>query len=446
MTPNWIKDAIFYHIYPLGLCAAPAQNDLTSPPVPRLQSLHPWIDHAASLGTNTLYLGPVFESTAHGYDTADYFRVDRRLGDEDTLRALADDLHARDMRLVLDGVFNHVGRDFWAFRDLLEHGESSAYRDWFAGVDFNHQSPYGDPFTYDAWAGAYDLVKLNLTNPDVRGHLFDAITSWVERFGIAGLRLDAADHIDPDFFRALRTHCKGLRADFWLMGEVVNGDYTQWANPEMLDATTNYECYKGLYSSHADANYFEIAHSLQRQFGPGGLYRYLYLYNFADNHDVNRVASELSDSTHLYTLYGLLFTMPGVPSIYYGSEWGISAQRDEDGVGALRPALALDADYPHPHLPRAIRQFSRLRHGARALRYGDYHQVHVDHQQLAFQRRYQGQILTVAVNAADEPADIPLKLTAKSRLADWLNDETVVATAEGAVTVPPGWLRVLESL
>jgi cyclomaltodextrinase len=357
-TQHWAKDAIFYHIYPLGACGAPPMNDFAAPSVSRLAQLFDWIPHWAGLGINALYLGPVFESTAHGYDTADYGRVDRRLGDNALLKDLVAALHDAGIRVVLDGVFNHVGRDFWAFADVLRHGANSAYCDWFAGLRFDRHSPYGDPFTYDTWDGAYDLVKLNLANPDVRRHLLTATAQWISEFGIDGLRLDAADVMDVDFLGELARFCRIRRADFWLMGEIVHGDYRQVANASTLDAATNYECYKGLYSSHNDRNYFEIAASLQRQFGPGGLYEGLPLYAFADNHDVDRIASRLQHPAHLYPLHLLLFTMPGVPSIYYGSEWGVTGAKAHGGDPALRPAIVSPdgIQRPHPDLADALRR------------------------------------------------------------------------------------------
>ena len=338
-----MQNAIFYHIYPLGLCGAPRKNDFTSQPVPRLETLHEWIPHLREMNVNALYLGPVFKSTAHGYDTADFFRVDRRLGTNETLSRLSEALHQNEIRLVLDAVFHHVGRDFWAFRDLLQNGENSAYRHWFSGVDFSQRSPYNDPFAYDGWAGHFDLVKLNLHEPDVRQHIFDAIKLWVDEFQIDGLRLDVADKLDMDFLHSLSSYCHSLRPGFWLMGEVIHGDYNQWVNPQTLNSVTNYECYKGLYSSHVEKNFFEIAYSLSRQFGQEGIYRGKLLYNFVDNHDVNRLASNLTNPAHLYTTYCLLFTMPGIPSIYYGSEWGMEGIRTDKDDSALRPHLTSDS-------------------------------------------------------------------------------------------------------
>src|SRR5512133_1605700 len=356
MSQSWAENAVFYHIYPLGLCGAPKRNDFQSVPQARLEQLYPWLDHIQSLGANALYLGPLFESTAHGYDTADYYHVDRRLGTRETLSALAKEIHRRGMRLVLDGVFNHVGRDFWAFRDLQSRREQSPYRDWFQNLDFSRSSPSGDPFSYEGWSGHFDLVKLNHANPAVREHLFEAVRVWVDLFEIDGVRLDAADVLPPDFLDALSGFCRGLRSDFWLMGEMVVSGFRRLAQPGRMDSATNYEAYKGLYSSHVDHNYFELAYTLQRQFGPGGLYRDLDLYTFADNHDVNRVASNLKTPAHLYPLYSLLFSMPGIPSIYYGSEWGLLGERTRSSDDSLRPQLSLDqvASFPQPDLSALI--------------------------------------------------------------------------------------------
>jgi cyclomaltodextrinase len=444
LMSHWATEAIFYHIYPLGLCGAPERNDFTTAPMPRLEQLHGWIDHLLELGVNALYLGPVFESSAHGYDTADYYRLDRRLGMNETLAQLSATLHENGIRLILDGVFNHVGRDFWAFRDVLAHGAESAYRDWFHNLQFDGRSPYNDPFTYEGWAGHYDLVKLNLQNPAVRDHLFQAIETWMRDFQIDGLRLDAADVLDLGFLRDLAAFCRERDPEFWLLGEVVHGDYRQWANSGALDSVTNYECYKGLYSSHVDANYFEIAYSLNRQFGEGGLYTNLPLYAFADNHDVDRVASSLQESAHLYPLYCLLFTMPGVPSIYYGSEWGLKGQRTNGNDHPLRPALDLtstrDAS-PHPDLATVLGRLARIRRGSPALKLGGYQQLFVGHEQLAFARQSAGQTIVVLVNAADQPAafDFDLPSNRAHLLLDLLNPGESFDVHGPRVHIDPVW-------
>lgn len=447
MNSDWIKNAFIYHIYPLGLCAAPKENDFQTPPEHRLNCLYEWIPHIKSLGANAIYFGPLFESSSHGYDTKDYFQVDRRLGTNDTFKELVKELKQHGIRIILDGVFNHVGRDFGAFQDVLINGKQSQYVDWFININFEESSPYGDKFSYEGWAGHYDLVKLNLHNQAVCQYLFEAISFWVDTFDIDGLRLDAADAISFDFFPPLKAHCRNLKSDFWLMGEVVHGDYYHWANDEMLDSTTNYEAYKGLYSSHLDCNLFEIAYSLNRQFSEDGIYKDLTLYNFVDNHDVNRLASNLKNSAHLYTIYGLLFTMPGIPSLYYGSEWGIAGKRTDQSDHMLRPTLSLDkVDAPEPDLITAIRRFAELRSQLKSLEYGSYKQLYIAHEQFAFERVYETQHVIVLINTASEPGTIDLHNVQANYLIDRLNNNEVFEQVDQGfqIDIPCNWLRVLE--
>ena len=444
---DWAFDSIFYHVYPLGLCGAPARNDFAAPPVERLEQLTGWLGHIRGLGCNALYLGPVFESTAHGYDTADFWHLDRRLGTDEALKRFVAASHAAGIRVVLDGVFNHVGRDFWAFRDVQANGQGSAYRDWFAGLRFDGRSPNGDPFTYEGWHGHFDLVKLNLANPAVREHLFGAVESWIRDFDIDGLRLDAADVVDLDFQRELAALCRRLKPDFWLFGEVVHGDYRRWANPQTLDSTTNYEAYKGLYSSLVDRNYFEIAYALNRQFGPAGVYAGLPLFNFVDNHDQDRVASHLGETRLLYPLYLMLFTMPGVPSIYYGSEWGLMGRRKHGDDSPVRPAIDLAAGPglgAEPALADAIAKLAGIRTGSAALRRGTYRQLHVASEQFAFARELDGEAVVVILNSADAPIEVAVPAPRDGEWRDLLNGGTVGA-AGGLLTtvVPAGWGRVL---
>lgn len=447
---HWAFDSFFYHIYPLGLCGAPQRNDFTTAPQPRLEMLYEWIDHLRRLGVNALYLGPVFESTRHGYDTSDYYQVDRRLGSNDTLRELVAELHRSGIRVILDGVFNHVGRDFWAFRDVQTRGAASPYAGWFAGLRFDQPNRHGDPFSYEGWNGHTSLVKWNLHNAEARQHLLDAARMWIETFAIDGLRLDAADCIDHSFLQQLAASCRAYKPDFWLLGEVVHGDYRQWANPGELDSVTNYECYKGLYSSLNDRNFFEIAYSLERQFGAGGIYSGLPLYNFVDNHDVNRIASTLNDPRHLAALHLLLFSMPGVPSIYAGSEFGMEGKKTSSSDAALRPALRLPdliERGPRRDLAEIIGQLAAVRRDSPALRRGSYHPLHVSSTGLAFVRQHGDDLALVAVNAGDNPLHLELTAPAAAgrRLRDCLNQDQPAAQQGERIrlVVPPMWGNIL---
>ena len=364
---HWFNDAVIYHIYPLGMLGCEEFND-DGEIRHRLPQISTLIPHLQTLGINAIYFGPVFESTRHGYDTKDYFHIDRRLGDDQDFTNLVQSLHRAGIRVIVDAVFNHTGTEFWGFKEVSEYGDMARTRYWFKNLRFdrNHH------LQYDTWEGHKELVKLDLMNPDVRQHLFDAVAWWIKEFDIDGLRLDAADCLEPDFIRALRKFTQSQKNDFILFGEVIHGDYRQWANPEMLHGTTNYEAYKGLWSSHNDANFHEIAYSLNRQFGAGGIYNNLSMYSFVDNHDVDRVSSKLKSPLSLYSLYALMFCMPGTPSIYYGSEWGITGKRTHgyNADLAIRPAISpqdlqtghVDKSIESASLFNAISRFSKIRH------------------------------------------------------------------------------------
>ena len=347
--------------------------------------------------------------------------------------------------MVLDGVFNHVGRDFWAFQDVQKNGQSSPYCGWFHNLNFGGPSPMGDPFWYDSWQGHYELVKLNLRHPDVVRHLLDAVGMWMDRFRIDGLRLDAADCVDFDFFRALKGYVRERNPDFWLMGEIIHGDYARWANPELLDSVTNYECWKGLWSAHNTKNYFEIAHSLQRQFGPGGIYKNLALYSFADNHDVNRLASQLTNRRHLENVYTILYTMPGIPSVYYGSEWAVEGARTRESDAPLRPCLELaEMESRDQTLCAHLSRLARIRAAFPALRYGDFENVVIKNEQLVYRRATPEQRVYVLLNLAEE--EIHLEFPHQEPvLQDVLNGDAIFHNDGGRtwLPVPPCSARIL---
>ena len=393
----WAYESVFYQIYPLGFCGAPFENDgiLTH----RILKVKEWIPHMKKFGINAIYFSPVFESDTHGYNTRDYTKIDCRLGTNEDFKQVCDALHEAGIKVVLDGVFNHVGRGFFAFRDVVEKRENSEYKDWFH-IDFGGNSNYNDGLWYEGWEGNYDLVKLNLYNPAVVDHIFAAIKGWVEEFDIDGLRLDVAYCLTPDFLRSLHQYTKGLKEDFYLLGETLHGDYNQWMNPEMLDSVTNYECYKGLYSSFNSMNMFEINHSLLRQFGPENwtLYRGKHMLSFVDNHDVTRVASILSNEKHLPLIYALSFGMPGIPCVYYGSEWGAKA-RKEEGDPALRACF--DAPVEN-ELTEWIGKLAEAKKHSEALNYGDFRSVLLTNKQCIFERKSEHERVYVAINADGE--------------------------------------------
>ena len=397
----WYDEAVVYQIYPLGLCGAPLQNsgDQTQTGEHRLLRVLDWVEHIKKLGATCVLFNPLFESDAHGYDTRDYNRVDCRLGTNDDLKQVCAALHAAGIRVLLDGVFNHVGRGFWAFRDVQEKRWDSPYKDWFH-ISFDGNTNYNDGFWYEAWEGCNELVKLNLQNPDVKNYLFDAVRGWVRDYDIDGLRLDVAYCLDLGFLAELRGLANSIKPEFVLVGETLHGDYNRWMNDHACHSVTNYECYKGLYSSFNSMNMFEIVHSLLRQFGPENwtLYKGKHLLSFVDNHDVTRVASILNNENHLPLIYAMAFGMPGIPCVYYGSEWGFKA-RKEDGDPALRPCF----DKPEWNgLCDWISKLTEAKKHSEALNYGAFRSVLLTNKQCIFERKSEHERVLVAINADGE--------------------------------------------
>ena len=395
----WAYNSVFYQIYPIGFCGAPTQNDGEC--VSRIRKLLDWSGYLQELGVDSILLNPIFESDSHGYDTRDFKKIDCRLGTNDDFASVCKDLHAHGVKIVLDGVFNHVGHGFWAFKDVQEKKWDSPYKDWFH-INFDGNSNYNDGFWYEGWEGHFELVKLNLQNPAVADYLLECVKYWVDTFDIDGLRLDVAYSLDHGFMQRLRSYVEELKDGFVLIGEVLFGDYNLIVNERMLHSCTNYECYKGIYSSFNSMNLFEIAHSLHRQFGPDPwcIYRGKHLVTFVDNHDVTRLASILTNDKHIPLAYGLPFGMPGIPCLYYGSEWGQPGEKAPDNDYALRPCF----ETPMPNeLTEYIKQLIRIRQNSDALCNGSYKNIIIQNHQLVFERCSDTERIIVAINAADTP-------------------------------------------
>ena len=400
----WYDEAIFYHIYPLGLTGAPKENTYGEPEH-RLNTLLPWIDHIKSIGCNAIYIGPLFESVGHGYETTDYKKLDSRLGDNQDLKNFVAECHKKDIKVIFDGVFNHTGRDFFAFKDIKEKREGSQYRDWYCNVNFGGNNEYNDGFCYENWGGYNLLVKLNQRNPAVKDYICDVVRFWVNEFDVDGIRLDAADVLDFDFMKALRHVANEVKPDFWLMGEVIHGDYSRWVNEGTLHSVTNYQLHKALYSGNNDHNFFEIAHTVKRLYemgssNPNGFK----LYNFVDNHDVERIYTKLNNKAHFTPVHILMYTLPGIPSLYYGSEFGIEGKKEKFSDASLRPALNLE-DYKNALTDNSftalIAALGRTRQQSKALSYGDYRELKLMNRQYAFSRNFEGESVVVTVNNDD---------------------------------------------
>lgn len=405
----WYDSAVFYHIYPLGLLGAETNNDYKEVKH-RLPRLNPWVKHIKDIGCNAIYIGPLLESVGHGYETTDYKKLDSRLGDNEDLKQFVRFCHENDVKVVFDGVFNHTGRDFFAFRDLKENRENSRYKDWYCNVNFWGNNEYQDGFSYDNWGGYNLLVKLNQRNPEVKSYICDVIRFWVSEFDIDGIRLDAADVLDFDFMKALRGVANEVKPDFWLMGEVIHGDYGRWVNQDMLHSVTNYHLHKALYSGHNEHNYFEIAHTIKHNYEMcGNNQSRLKFYNFVDNHDVERIYTKLVNKEHFTPVHILLYTLPGVPSIYYGSEFGIEGKKEKGSDASLRPAIDLDEMLNRESSKEKIALLTKLgnyKKNSKVLEEGIYKELVLTNRQFAFVRYTNDETAIVMVNNDDNAADI----------------------------------------
>jgi glycosidase len=466
----WYEKANFYHIYPLGLCGViheskESKYSLDCNKTQESESLRSsekeglshnqfiklkkWIPHLVNIGCNAIYIGPLFESETHGYDTIDYKKVDSRLGSNNDFKDYVEYCHQSGIKVVVDGVFNHTGREFFAFLDIKEKKQQSRYKDWY-NINFNGNSTYQDGFAYDGWRGHYNLVQLNLKNKEVRDYLFGVVKYWIQEFDIDGIRLDCADVLDFNFMKELRNVGDSLKKDFWLMGEVIHGDYSRWVNNEMLHSVTNYELHKGLYSGHNDHNYFEIAHTIKRLFDPqGGLCKGNLLYTFLDNHDVERICNKLTNTKNIYPITILLYTLPGIPSIYYGSEWLIQGKKENSSDDSLRPMIQIE-DYvteiqgkevqlkyhkEHEKLINLIKKLAGMRSTYDELAYGSYKELLLTNRQYSFARVLEKGAVIVAVNNDEKEAILTIKSPLEGKKAIDLLSGKEVKLVNNSITL-----------
>lgn len=422
------NNQIIYQIYPFGFCGATKTNDGVLSH--RILKVTEWIPHFRKLHITSIMFNPVFESDAHGYDTRDFTEIDCRLGTNEDFETVCSQLHEAGIGVILDGVFNHVGRGFPYFRDVIQKRESSRYRDWF---HINFSDPNGpDGFWYEGWEGHNELVKLNLDNPEVRNYLIGCVDSWIADYHIDGLRLDVAYMVNRQFLRELTDHVRNTHPDFLFIGEMINGDYNVLMNDHLLDSVTNYECRKGIYSSFNSHNLCEIGYSLNRQFAdePWTLYKGKHLLSFVDNHDVNRIASELTEAKMLPLVYSLLTAMPGIPCIYYGSEWGAEGRKENNSDDGLRPCF----EFPIENgLFSHIARLNGIRLSHPVFTDGNYRQLVSQNETLVFSRECSEEIMICALNMKNEPVTIWSDFPS-SIMEDLISGNTY--TLENGLTIP----------
>lgn len=397
----WADTVIWWHCYPLRFVDAEREriDTLGDRVEHRLPRLTAWLDYVLDLGTNGMILAPVFASRTHGYDTLDHFRIDPRLGDDGDIDALIAGARARGIRLLFDGVFNHVSEDHEIVRRALAGGPHSPDGQWIRWVD-------GYPRGFE---GNLDLVELDLTHPPVQDYVVEVVTHWLGR-GIDGWRLDAAYAAGPDVWRPLLGRVRAAYPDCWIVAEVIHGDYADFVERSGVDSVTQYELWKAIWSSLNERNFFELAHALGRHAEFGAHFRPL---TFIGNHDVTRIATKLLEPRHLPLATALLLMLPGVPSIYAGDEQGFTGEKTDGSAGddAVRP--------PFPESPDRLLPFGRdvfARHqdliGRRRLHpwlvAAQIEVTHLTNATMVVELRGDGQRIALGLNASDTPTQLPL--------------------------------------
>jgi cyclomaltodextrinase len=423
----------------------------------RLANIRNYYEHIQQMGINVIQFGPIFESVSHGYDTTNYKQIDHRLGNNDLFKQILAELHALGMRVIVDGVFNHVGREFPSFKDIRLNHESSQYVSWHY-IDFNGNSPYNDGFDYKNWEGHYDLVKLNLQERKVKEHIFDIAKYWLQDVGIDGWRLDVASLISPDFWKEFGEVCRASRPDCLLLGEVIREPYTQWIGPGLLDAGTGYQVHKSIWSSIQSNNMYELKAVLERLFHPQwGILRETALMNFLGNHDTTRIRSILQDDRKLISAFFILFTLNGFPKIYYGDEIGITGfKTDLSDEDVRKPMIELSEAWPSNGevILKNVKRLTKFRKNNHALMYGNLISVFADSNVIAYLRKSFQQTLVIVANTGLEPLTKTLPLWNQnldnSVFVDILNDDQKEYDVKNnQLVVPdlqPGWGKVLQKI
>ena len=403
---EWIKETVWWHIYPLGFFNAEKKClPADAAPEPRLRSFEPWLKYLIDLGCNGILLAPLFSSDSHGYDTTDFYNLDSRLGTNADLIWFIEICREHNVRIVFDGVFNHVGRSFGPFQDVKWHRQASRYASWFL-IDWSN-THNEDGFAYANFEGHHRLVKLNHHNPEVVDYVVNVMCHWLS-FGIDGWRLDAAYAVPSSFWQQVLDRVRQKFPDAWFLGEVIHGDYSNAVRQGHLDSVTQYELWKAIWSALNDRNFFELSHALNRN----NDFNAVFLPNiFIGNHDVTRIATELKNERHVELALAVLCTIPGTPSIYYGDEQAFKARKEKrfGGDDAIRPAFPSDPNHlqGNPASYDQHRELLWLRRNNSWIASARIKVLTLNNQTLVYETTYGANKIVVALNTGDSVFPIP---------------------------------------
>lgn len=430
--PAWAEHAIWWQVYPLGFVGAFPADQPPDAGEHRLSRVVDWFDHAIALGASGIALGPIFASRTHGYDTTDHHRIDPRLGDDSDFDHFVAEAHRRGLRVLLDGVFNHVGVDFPQYRQAPR--EEAAAR-WFRGR----------PGRFRTFEGHPGLVTLNHDNPEVVDYTVDVMAHWLRR-GADGWRLDAAYAVPERFWAATLPRVRERHPDAWFVGELIHGDYAGVVEAAKFDSATQYELWKAMWSSLNDANFFELDWALQRHNTFLGSFAPL---TFIGNHDVTRIASRLDNPAHLAHALVILLTVGGVPSVYAGDEFGFGGIKEEryGGDDAVRPEFGsppMQVDTRGAEIWGLHQYLIGLRRRHPWLHTAATTALRLDNRHYVYESRSGDDALLVALNIDDKPMRLALRKLGTAR-AQVVAGSTAPPQeiVETVVVEPHGW-RILK--
>jgi cyclomaltodextrinase / maltogenic alpha-amylase / neopullulanase len=433
---NWIEHAILWHIYPLGFVGAESEAAASPQVQDRLGQITSWLDYAVDLGASGLLLAPIFASSTHGYDTVDHFEIDRRLGDQADFDALVKEMRRRGLRLILDGVFNHVGREHPTFQRAIAGGGQSKEAKWFR-IAWPQAGKGGEP-DYAAFEGHKQLVALNHAEPEVADYVARVMNHWLER-GADGWRLDAAYAVPREFWRSVLPQVRARHPDTYIFGEVIHGDYTAFVHESGVDAVTQYELWKAIWGSLNSGNFFELTWSQKRH---NTFLEAFVPQTFIGNHDVTRIASQLADERHLAHALVILMTCGGTPSIYAGDEQAFRGIKENrvGGDDAIRPAFPSTpfglAPYGWP-VYRLHQEVIGIRRKHPWLHRAQCRVIEICNTDLLYEALADDKRLWVALNIADTPVTRSVDAAAEKLAGD-----VTASTKNGKteLTLPPhGW-------
>lgn len=400
----WYDNAVFYQIQPLSLCGC--EQESTAAEGSHFAELLLWAGHAKKMGCNAIYIGPVLKTDTNGNGITDYYKIDSRLGTNEDFKGWVAKCHAMGLRVVIEVVFNHVGRGFFAFENLKKNRKKSPYRDWFCNINFSGDNTYGDGFSYESWGGYQRLVKLNMLSPWLHDYHFDAVRFWINEFDIDGIRIGAIDEMDYDFIKELRKIGQNAKRDFWMLGELTDGEYARWVNDKMLHCAVNSPLQKQMVLAHNSAYYPMVSRCVRET---NEQCPYTKLYTFIDSPDVSRIYEKLNHKEHRRLITLLQYTVYGTPALYCGSEFSSIRTREGEAEDAA-PALLRLSDHKDAYMQDAVTHLHCLLCRANQqfpeLFFGHYQELMVSEKQYLFARVLRKKALLVALNCGESAVSI----------------------------------------